>query len=104
MLLLYFSIELVYIVVHMSRPIDRMTIGSAQPLVNVALHKPCRQIDVRDGGVASRAVDGVSDGIWGHGSCCLTGAHEEPWWMVDLLDVHAIVKVIVTSRTDRQGG
>ena len=78
-----------------------LIVAGDMKIANVALRKPCRQVDVRDNGVASRAVDGNRDGNFAHGSCCLTGYHMEPWWMVDLLQVRHIISVVITSRTDK---
>ena len=45
------------------------------------------------GGVASRAVDGDTDGIWNGGSCTHTRHENNPWFKVKLQKAAAVSKV-----------
>lgn len=51
------------------------------------------------GGVASRAIDGNTDGLWQNGSVQHTCNEDNPWWMVTLDQSHAIDKVIAYGRS-----
>ena len=52
------------------------------------------------GGVASRAIDGNTNGSWRSGSVQHTCNEANPWWMVTLDQSHAIYKVILHNRSD----
>ena len=60
--------------------------GNAPSGNNLALRKSATQSTTGSGGVASRAVDGNTSGIWNNGSITHTqgGASLNPWWRVDL--------------------
>jgi alpha-L-fucosidase 2 len=70
--------------------------------VNVAAGKPASQSSEGYGGVASRAVDGNTDGNWGAGSVTHTAAagSPEPWWQVDLQAALPIHSIQIWNRTD----
>ncbi|HEY2910304.1 MAG TPA: HEAT repeat domain-containing protein, partial [Gemmataceae bacterium] len=68
---------------------------------NVALHKKARQSNTAYGGVASRAVDGNTDGSYGGGGQTHTReGTDNAWWEVDLGGEFPIETVIVYNRTD----
>lgn len=78
--------------------------GSSSP-TNLALGKPVEQSTTGWGGVAERAVDGDTNGIWSGGSVTHTyynGAHGEtiPWFKLDLLQPSSIDYIKVYGRTD----
>ncbi len=50
--------------------------------------------------VASRAIDGVTDGSWGSNSVTHTGHEPDPWWEVDLQSVAPIQRIVIYNRTD----
>ncbi|WP_407692720.1 galactose-binding domain-containing protein [Reichenbachiella carrageenanivorans] len=52
------------------------------------------------GGVASRAIDGTTDGAWSEGSVTHTVNEVEPWWEVDLGSEHIIGDIVIYNRTD----
>jgi len=53
------------------------------------------------GGVAARAIDGNTNGVWGHGSVTHTCNSHTPWLMIDLgREETRITNVVVHSRTD----
>ncbi len=68
---------------------------------NLALGKVAKQISVNHNGVASRAVDGNTNGDWSGSSVTHTGNSEpNPWWEVDL-GLHANIDHInIYKRTD----
>jgi hypothetical protein len=68
----------------------------------VATGKPATQKSTAYGGVASRAVDGRTDGAFGGGSVTHTAedGSAEPWWQVDLGESVPIDEIAVWNRTD----
>ena len=53
------------------------------------------------GAAAYKAVDGCSQTSWGDGGCCaLTNWDLNPWWQIDLGDIHAIFRIVIILRTD----
>ena len=70
-------------------------------LTNVALGGKANQSSLRQGGIASRAVDGDRNATWGHGSCTHTqNGPAEEWWQVDLGQPYAISELRLFHRTD----
>jgi hypothetical protein len=68
---------------------------------NLALGKSASQSSTAFGGVASRAVDGNTDGnYYRSGSVTHTDSQLSAWWEVDLGDVALIDNVEVWTRTD----
>jgi alpha-L-fucosidase len=51
-------------------------------------------------GVAMRAVDGNTDGVWGHGSVCHSGKPRNNWWRVNLYKDYHINMVIIYNRRE----
>jgi len=70
------------------------------PSENVALSKLATQINTWNPGVASRAVDGNTNGDWGGNSVAHTLNIPAPWWEVDLGDVYPISQINIWNRTD----
>lgn len=75
--------------------------------VNIARGKPATQSSNVDPtlGLASKAVDGNTDGAFSNGSVTHTsqgsaGGTANPWWEVDLGKVYRITKVVIYNRTD----
>ncbi len=66
---------------------------------HIAIGKPATQSSTRFNGVASRAVDGDTNGVYGAGSITHTD-NETGWWRVDLEDVYDITTINVHNRTD----
>ena len=69
---------------------------------NVALSSnggSATQSTTGSGGLASYAIDGVTDGAWGSGITA-TAYAENSWWKVTLTSTYSISKVIVYVRTD----
>ncbi|WP_173002992.1 discoidin domain-containing protein [Chitinophaga sp. SYP-B3965] len=68
--------------------------------VNVALGKNATQSSTESSGVASRAVDGNTSGIWANSSITHTGLEQEAWLQVDLGQSYTISSIIVWNRTE----
>jgi len=51
-------------------------------------------------GAPGRAVDGVTDGNYGAGSCTHTFAQNKPWWRVELKEPSKVMVVKIFARTD----
>lgn len=67
---------------------------------NVALNKLTSQSSTDFDGVAERAVDGNTSGIWGDGSVTHTMTEPTAWWEVDLGQSYDISHVSLHNRTD----
>ena len=67
---------------------------------NYAVGKPATQSSLNAGGVAERAVDGDTSGVWQNGSVTHTRAEPQPWWQVDLGAVEQIDQIAMWNRTD----
>ncbi|MDF7806329.1 putative glycoside hydrolase [Pontiellaceae bacterium B12219] len=65
----------------------------------VALGKVTAQSTTVHGGVASRAVDGNTSGVWGDGSVTHTASEENPWWEVDLGANYSIRAIQIFNRS-----
>lgn len=72
----------------------------AQTPVNIAFNQTATQSSTANSGEASRAVDGVTDGLWGNGSVTHTESTLQPWWEVDLGSVQEIGGISLWNRTD----
>jgi hypothetical protein len=70
------------------------------PPTNLAQGKPATQSSEIFGGVASRAVDGNTNGAWSGNSVTHTNSEDQPWWQVDLGAVYQLQTVRVWNRTD----
>lgn len=71
-------------------------------LPNLAYQKPAIQSSTDWGGLASRAVDGNTSGLWSAGSISHTqrGGSLNPWWRVDLQGIYSLEKIEVFNRTN----
>ena len=67
---------------------------------NLSLGKPAIQSSTANGGIASLAVDGNTDGDFANGSVIHTASEFQPWWEVDLQGVHPIEEIDIWNRTD----
>jgi len=63
-------------------------------------HKPTAMSSTGYGGESSRAVDGNTDGTYGHNSCTHTGKSGDEWWRVDLEYEYEITNVQIFNRVD----
>lgn len=66
---------------------------------NLAYGRPATQSTTKNGAAAARAVDGNTDGDFGHGSVSHTESGAS-WWQVDLQQIANIGHVVVFNRTD----
>ncbi len=69
-------------------------------LANVAMGRPTLQSSTAFKGDSRRATDGNTDGIYRYGSVTCTACEANPWWEVDLEDVHYIEAIELWNRTD----
>ncbi|MFE7566576.1 alpha-L-fucosidase [Streptomyces sp. NPDC057539] len=75
--------------------------GGVDHFENVAKATLATQKSDGYGGVAARAVDGDTDGVWGRGSVTHTKEPEsEAWWQTDLGSSRDIADIAVWNRTD----
>ncbi len=74
--------------------------GSPSGDTNLALGKTAEQISTRHGGIASRAVDGDTNGKWTNGSVTHTVSQSQPWWQVRLGQEYEIGQIVIWNRTD----
>ncbi len=69
-------------------------------IANLALAGTATQSSTLHGGVASRAIDGTTNGAFGAGSVTHTSPEYKPWWQVDLGANYRIDEITVYNRTD----
>ena len=67
---------------------------------NLAEGGMAKQASTAHGGIASRAVDGTTNGNYNTGSVTHTAEEAEPWWQVDLGEQVSIGKMRLFNRTD----
>ena len=79
---------------------ENSSVPSLDPLENIALGKRVSQSSTAFGGDASRAVDGKTDGDFGHQSVTHTNFQSKPWWHVDLDSEETIRQINIYNRTD----
>jgi hypothetical protein len=68
--------------------------------MNVAKGKPATQSSTAYGGLATRAVDGTTDGLWSSSSVTHTDLQAQPWWQVDLGYAHGVSQVVIYNRAE----
>ena len=68
--------------------------------VNLSQGKFASQSSTRHGGLASRAVDGDTNGIYRSSSTTHTNTEAQPWWQVDLGSISNITHINLYNRTD----
>ncbi|WP_423998889.1 discoidin domain-containing protein [Maribacter sp. IgM3_T14_3] len=71
---------------------------------NLAYLQPALQSSTGWGGLASRAVDGNTNGIYNDGSVSHTQLSNNPWWRVDLGAEYPIGAINIFNRTDLNSG
>jgi hypothetical protein len=69
-------------------------------LINVALNGTATQSSTGWGGIASRAIDGNTSGIYGDGSITHTLLEDGAWWEVDLGSSFSFNSIVIWNRTD----
>ncbi len=74
--------------------------GEGTAATKLSQGKTATQSSTAHGGVASRAVDGNTSGLWGNNSVTHTGGGASEWWEVDLGAVSFVDWVDVYNRTD----
>ncbi|MFK7979766.1 MAG: T9SS type A sorting domain-containing protein, partial [Saprospiraceae bacterium] len=67
---------------------------------NVALGGTATQSSSAFGGVATRANDNNTSGLWGSASITHTSEEQDPWWELNLGSIQNIGSIILFNRTD----
>ena len=73
---------------------------NTDPLSNLAAEGSAGQSSTSYGGVASRAIDGNTNGTYTSRSVTHTATQGQPWWQMELADRGAIEQVVLYNRTD----
>ncbi|MBP0905813.1 carbohydrate-binding protein [Mariniflexile gromovii] len=68
--------------------------------VNLALSGTASQSSTIASGVASRAIDGNTSGVWSESSVTHTASDANAWWEVDLGATYSIGEIKIFNRTD----
>jgi len=83
---------------------SRNAILTVEPLPerikNLALQGTASQFSTNSGAVASRAIDGNTDGLYSNNSVTKTSSSFRPWWEVELAENSIIDKIVLFNRTD----
>jgi hypothetical protein len=66
----------------------------------ISLRGKAKQVSMASGGVASRAIDGITTGGYSDKSVTHTQAGNFVWWELDLGSQQAITKIVLYNRTD----
>jgi hypothetical protein len=80
-----------------------IVVAGSSSISNLALGKLATQSSTfhpTPNAVASRAVDGNTDGNFYNGSVTATDAEQNPWWQVDLGSSAAVSSIVIWNRTD----
>ncbi|MDY4261762.1 MAG: alpha-L-fucosidase [Schaalia hyovaginalis] len=80
---------------------ERAQLTVVEKPLNLALEKPATQSSTGWGGIASRANDGNTDGVFNNNSVSHTRSSTNPWWQVDLEDTYALKTVNVWNRSSQ---
>ncbi len=99
---LAFSLNVSGRFVRVRLPNNYLSLAEVQvfPPPNLAAGKIVTQSSTLNGGDASRAVDGNTNGNWNANSVTHTNFNVQPWWQVDLGAVTGIGTVVLYNRTD----
>ena len=79
---------------------DNNSGGSNNSVENVALNGSASQSTTNHDGVASRAIDGNTNGNFSGNSVTHTAQNTEAWWQVRLSQTTDINQVVIHNRTD----
>jgi hypothetical protein len=67
---------------------------------NIARQGSASQSSTTLEAIASRAIDGNSNGSWGSNSVSHTQSQASPWWEVDLGEAQPVNRIVIFNRTD----
>lgn len=87
-----------------SSTLTEVTVRESPDLLNLAYGRPATQSGDANGGIASRAVDGSTNGNFSFNSVTQTNQTITPLWQVDLGGSKAIGNIEVFGRTDGGAG
>ena len=85
---------------HLYLRINRGSSGSSNSQENLALNGSASQSSTSFGAIASRAIDGNSNGGFGSGSVTHTAPDADAWWQVRLSQTSDINQIVIHNRTD----
>ncbi len=74
--------------------------GDSSETTNLALSGTASQSTTAYSGIASRAIDGNTSGVWSQGSVTHTNPSSTAWWQVKLAQDSAIEKIVLFNRED----
>jgi hypothetical protein len=74
--------------------------ANAGLITNLALEGTATQSTTAHGGLASRAIDGNTNGNWNGGSITHTSNQQNAWWEVDLGQSSYIDEIVLWNRAD----
>jgi hypothetical protein len=74
--------------------------GDPNGITDLALGKTATESSTAYGGVASRAVDGNTDGVFNDNSVSHTNSELNAWWQVDLGASYNVSSISIYNRTD----
>ena len=80
--------------------VENSTDPTGNPTGNLALNGSASQSSTAFGGVASRAIDGNTNGTFNDDSVTHTNSEANAWWEVDLGVTENIGDIIIYNRTD----
>merc|ERR1712226_708802 len=75
-------------------------IDESQVMKNVAMDGTATASSNAYGGIASRAVDGSTNGHWGGASVTHTHYESNPWWKVSMPSAYNVQTVMIWNRVD----
>jgi hypothetical protein len=81
-------------------PAQQSQIGAGTMASDLLIGKTATQSSDLFGGVASRAVDGNTDGNYGNGSVTHTNSNMNEWWQADFGVSTALSSIVIWNRTD----
>ncbi len=76
------------------------TISAQAMTTNIALGKTVTQSSTKEDGLASRAIDGNTDGDMNNNSVTFTNSQDNAWWEIDLGNSIDIYQINLFNRTD----
>ena len=88
-----------HLVVLIALPLLTST-ANAGLITNLAIDGTATQSTTGWGGLASRAIDGNTSGLWGMGSITHTTNSQDAWWEVDLGQSSYIDQIVLWNRTN----
>lgn len=80
--------------------VERVKTANNATSENIAKGKSCKASSMNFGGVASRAVDGNTNGVYSNNSTTHSQDEKDPWLEIDLGAFYDVSKIVIWNRTD----